>query len=192
MSMYKYTRQEVAEKLSISTRSVDRYIKAGKLRAKKDGKVVYVKGADVDALLGGTSSKQEVIIPKAEKKSSQSQPVQSKSVSIPNEVNGTLENIYGDLREQIEKKDTTIQNLSMQLGKYEEIAKNSVSLIEFKKSQFLLDESKTYLTKEVEELKVEKERIDGELRYEKKSNLILIIFVVILLAVSGAIMYVNI
>jgi|TARA_Y100001960_G_C14570249_1_gene775477 excisionase family DNA binding protein len=49
--MYKYTRQEVAEKLNISTRSVDRYIKAGKLRAKKDGKVVYVKGSDVEALL---------------------------------------------------------------------------------------------------------------------------------------------
>jgi hypothetical protein len=47
----------------------------------------------------------------------------------------------------------------VKLGKYEEVVKNSVSLIEFKKSQFLLDESKTYLTKEVEELKVEKERL---------------------------------
>jgi hypothetical protein len=55
-----------------------------------------------------------------------------------------------------------------------------------------LDESKTYLTKEVEELKVEKERLWGELRSEKKTNLILIVFVVILIAVSAAIMYVNI
>jgi len=41
--MYKYTRQEAAKKLKISTRSVDRYIKAGKLRSQKDGKIVYVK-----------------------------------------------------------------------------------------------------------------------------------------------------
>jgi excisionase family DNA binding protein len=41
--MYKYTRQEAAELLGISTRSVDRYIKAGKLRSKKDGKIVYLK-----------------------------------------------------------------------------------------------------------------------------------------------------
>jgi excisionase family DNA binding protein len=43
MSMYKYTRQEAADMLGISTRSVDRYIKSGKLRSKKDGKIVYVK-----------------------------------------------------------------------------------------------------------------------------------------------------
>jgi predicted site-specific integrase-resolvase len=34
--MYKYTRQEVAELLKISTRSVDRYVKSGKLRVKKE------------------------------------------------------------------------------------------------------------------------------------------------------------
>jgi DNA-binding transcriptional regulator LsrR (DeoR family) len=33
--MYNLTRQEVASKLNISTRSVDRYIKAKKLRAQK-------------------------------------------------------------------------------------------------------------------------------------------------------------
>jgi excisionase family DNA binding protein len=43
MSMYKYTRQEAAEMLNISTRSVDRYIKSGKLRSKKEGKIVFVK-----------------------------------------------------------------------------------------------------------------------------------------------------
>jgi hypothetical protein len=80
----------------------------------------------------------------------------------------------------------------VKLGKYEEVVKNSVSLIEFKKSQFLLDESKTYLTNEVEDLKIEKERLGGELRSEKKTNLILVVFVVILIAVSAAIMYVNI
>ncbi|MGB2110758.1 MAG: helix-turn-helix domain-containing protein [Patescibacteria group bacterium] len=51
MSMYKYTRQEASEMLGISTRSVDRYIKSGKLRSKKDGKIVYVKGSDVEALM---------------------------------------------------------------------------------------------------------------------------------------------
>lgn len=190
--MYKYTRQEVAEKLNISTRSVDRYIKAWKLRAKKDGKVVYVKGSDVEALLWGTSIKQEVIVPKTETKSIHVESSESKSVSIPSEVNQTLDNIYGDLRTQIQEKDWKIQELSVKLGKYEEVVKNSVSLIEFKKSQFLLDESKTYLTNEVEDLKIEKERLGGELRSEKKTNLILVVFVVILIAVSAAIMYVNI
>jgi hypothetical protein len=54
----------------------------------------------------------------------------------------SLEPIYSDLREEIRKKDDVIQTLSLRLGKAEEIAKNSVSLIDYKKSQFLLEESK--------------------------------------------------
>jgi DNA-binding CsgD family transcriptional regulator len=34
--MYKYTRQEVADLLKISTRTVDRYVVSGKFRAKKE------------------------------------------------------------------------------------------------------------------------------------------------------------
>jgi hypothetical protein len=53
-----------------------------------------------------------------------------------------LEKIYADLRAEIQKKDTLIQTLSVQLGEATEIAKNSISLVEYKKSQFLLEESK--------------------------------------------------
>jgi excisionase family DNA binding protein len=62
--MYNLTRQDAAEKLGISTRSIDRYIKAGKIRAKKDGKVVYVNDSDIDTLLSGGSVRQEVIYEK--------------------------------------------------------------------------------------------------------------------------------
>jgi excisionase family DNA binding protein len=34
--MYKLTRKEAADLLNISTRSIDRYIKSGKIRTKKD------------------------------------------------------------------------------------------------------------------------------------------------------------
>jgi hypothetical protein len=54
----------------------------------------------------------------------------------------TLEKIYLDMKQDIKTKDQAIQDLSIKLGQAQEIAKNSVSLIEFKKSQFLLEESK--------------------------------------------------
>ncbi len=85
-----------------------------------------------------------------------------------------------------------IQDLSIRLWRAEEIAKNSVSLIEFKKSQFLLEESRWYLGKELEELKDDKERLDLELRYEKNTNLILVIFVVLLIVISGVIWFIKI
>ncbi|MCD5385253.1 helix-turn-helix domain-containing protein [Candidatus Gracilibacteria bacterium] len=189
--MYKYTRQEVADKMGISTRSVDRYIKAGKLRAKKEGKVVYIKGSDVENLMGNGVKKQEVIVePKIVENFNKTE--EKNIVKNDENVSGTLGLIYKDLKKELIKKDEIIQNLSMRVGKAEEIAKNSVSLLDFKKSQYLLEESKTGLLKEVELLEKEKEKLSSELKYEKTSNIILIIFVVVLLVLAGVLWFIQI
>jgi len=186
MSMYQYTRQDVADKLNISTRSVDRYIKSWKLRAKKDGKVVYVKWSDIEAIISWSSVKQEVILP--------SNPVDEKSIQKKTEhiVSWGLDSIYKDLRQEISKKDEIIQSLSLNLWRAEEISKNSVSLIEFKKSQFLLDESRWYLNKEIEDLKSSNDKLNWDLKYEKTSNILLIIFVIALLIISGTVWFMQI
>ena len=62
--MYTYTRQDVAELLWISTRSVDRYIKAWKLRSKKEWKIVYVNNEDVKNLWWTWEVKHEIIYKK--------------------------------------------------------------------------------------------------------------------------------
>lgn len=189
--MYKYTRQEVAEKMWISTRSVDRYIKAWKLRAKKDWKVVYVKWSDVDNLMWNGWFKQEVIVEQKVVNSTDQKPIKVVARNDDN-VAGTLWTIYKDLKEEIQKKDQLIQNLAMRVWKAEEVAKNSVSLLDFKKSQYLLEESKDGLNKNVEELEKEKEKLISELKYEKTSNIMLIVFVVILLIIAGIIWFMKI
>lgn len=175
--------------LNISTRSVDRYIKSGKLRSKKEGKVVYIKWADVEKLLWKWSFQQEVIVPgeKVETKKQEEQVIASNEVST-----WVLDTIYKDLRDEIQKKDGIIQELSVRLWRAEEIATNSVSLIEHKKSQFLLEESKGYLTKEVDELKNENEKLQTELKYEKNSNILLIIFVAVLIVISVTVWFIKI
>lgn len=188
--MYKYTRQEAAEMLNISTRSVDRYIKAGKLRSKKDGKIVYVKWSDVETLMTGGKTTQEVIVPNTQKESVASQSVATKDAH--NESSAVLETVYHDLKTEIKQKDETILNLSQKLGRAEEIAKNSVSLIEFKKSQFLLEESKGYLNKEVDIIKNEKDKLADELKYEKTTNVILIVFVIVLIAMAATVWFLQI
>ncbi len=187
--MYKYTRQEAAEKMGISTRSVDRYIKAWKLRSKKDGKVVYVKWSDVENLLWNWESKQEVIV---EKKVINNDLNQNTITRWDENVSSTLWLIYKDLKEEITKKDELIQTLAMRVWKAEEIAKNSVSLLDFKKSQYLLEESKSGLNKEVENLEKEKEQLAWKLKYEKTSNIILIIFVVLLLIIAWIVWFMQI
>lgn len=191
-NMYKLTRQEAAETLNISTRSVDRYINAWKLRSKKDWKIVYVNQADVDSLLWkNVETKQEVIVEKTNTtKSENSQNISTKSSN--ENVAWTLWAIYKDLKEEINKKDQIIQNLAMRVWKAEEIANNSVSLLDFKKSQYLLEESKENISKDLEEIKKEKDKLQTELKYEKTSNIILIVFVVILLIVAGLIWFMKI
>jgi hypothetical protein len=173
--MYELTRQDVADKLNISTRSVDRYIKAWKLRSKKEWKIVYVNQDDVDNLVWKWEIKHEVIVEKKE------QVVEKTITKNDQNVAGTLWAIYKDLKEEIQKKDELIQTLAMRVWKSEEVAKNSVSLLEFKKSQYLLEESKQHLNKDVEVLQKETDRLVWELKYEKRTNIILIIFVIILL-----------
>ncbi len=189
MSMYKLTRQEVAEKLNISTRSVDRYIKSWKLRSKKEWKIVYVNDDDVNNLMWNSDVKQEVIV---ENKVIDKEP-KTKSVAKSGEnVAWTLWAIYKDLKEELQKKDELIQTLAMRVGKSEEVAKNSVSLLEFKKSQYLLEESKDSLSKEIENIEKEKIRLEGELKYEKKTNNLLTSFLIILLIAAVVVWFIQV
>ncbi len=189
--MYKLTRKEASELLNISTRSIDRYVKSGKIRIKKDWKTVYVNEEDINKLKNSWENNQEIILPtKKDKKNTETDfieniEIQEKSLSV-------LDNIYGDLKNEINKKDSVIQDLSIRLWRAEEIAKNSISLIEFKKSQFLLEESKDFLSKEVTDLKHDKYKLLKELRYEKWTNNILIVFILILVIISIVIWFINV
>lgn len=194
--MYKYTRQDVSDLLNISTRSVDRYIRSWKLRSKKDGKIIYIHSSDVDSIKNSWGA-QEVIIPQKEEVIAKTKehtthiPV-TKEVGSTWSGNAILSNIYEDLKQQIHKKDEIIQTLSVRLGKAEEIAKNSISLVEFKKSQFLLEESKGYLSNEVEGLKKDRNQLARDLKYEKNTNQLMVAFLIFLLIFVWIIWFVKI
>ena len=184
--MYKLTRQEAADVLHISTRSIDRYIKSWRMRSKKEGKIVYIHQGDIDSLISWGALKQEIILDDVREES-------KKMVHYENKVDiSALEKIYDDLRTEIQKKDQVIQTLSIRVGQSEEMAKNSISLLDYKKSQFLLEESKNHLNKELEDLVLEKNKLLADLKYEKKSNIILVVFVFILLILAGAVWFLKI
>lgn len=190
--MYKLTRKEAADLLNISTRSIDRYIKSGKIRTKKDWKVVCVNEEDIAKLRNSWDNNQEIILPtKKENKNTEENDMINENITT-NKSLSVLDNIYADLKNELNKKDAIIQDLSVQLWRAEEIAKNSISLIEFKKSQFLLEESKDFLTKEVTDLKHDRNRLLKDLKYEKWTNSILMIFILILIVIGIVIWFVNV
>ena len=190
--MYKYTRQEAADFLWISTRSIDRYIKWWKLRANKKGKVVLVKSSDLENMNSLWSSKHEIITENNYSWEQQHVKVKSKWIDLQEKFNVWLEEVYSDLRTEIKEKDVLIRELSIRVGRSEEIAKNSVSLIDFKKSQFLLEESKTSLNESLVDLEDDKEKLKWELKYQKTNNFILIIAIIVLFAIAWTIFVLKI
>lgn len=194
--MYNITRSDAADILKISTRSLDRHIKAWKIRAKKEWKIVYVNAEDIKAMSWTSNNNHEVIIPQKQD-NRDSEVFESSSTWVVkksdyDKISASFERVFTWLREEIQRKDEKIEDLSMKLGRAEEVAKNSVNLIDYKKSQFLLEESKTHLNKELSDVKTVNSKLEEELKYEKTTNKLLIAFVILLLIIAAVIWFVKI
>lgn len=186
--MYKHTRQEAADILWISTRSIDRYVKSWKLRAKKDGKIVYINSSDLENLSWESVNKQEVIVKETKVVEPRVIPIKKEtSTEISTKNTSALDEIYLDLKKEIKDKDKIIWELSVRLWQAEEMVKNTVSLIDYKKSQFLLEESRSNLNQAIIDLESDKEDLEKELKYQKTNNIIMLLALVFLFAIAGTI-----
>ena len=185
--MYNINRTEASEMLNISTRSLDRHIKAWKIRAKKSWKTVFINSEDIKIILWWNQNTSEIIVPEVESledKNLSTKNEPSKSIIKKSEydkISATFEKVFSSLREDINTKDDKIQDLSIRLGRAEEVASSSISLSEHKKSQFLIEESKNHLNREITDMMNNRNEISEELKYEKTTNKLLIWFVIILL-----------
>jgi len=193
MGNYKLTRKEAAESLDMSMRSIDRYIKAGKLRAKKKGKIVYLHSDDIDNIWGDSDSNKHIIItnPSSNTKTETSSTKLSKKADV-DKLTKTFDSVYSDLRSQIDKKDEIIQKLSIQVGRADEQMKHSISVSEHNKSQMLLEESRWHITAQMSSLTEDKKSLEEELKNEKFDKKVLIVFVFLLLAVSAYFFFTNV
>lgn len=196
--MYTITRADAADILNISTRSLDRYIKSWKIRAKKEWKIVYLNSEDIK-MMSWNNNNHEVIIPQKQSYENTENFGDSSTSSTwvvrksdYDKISASFEKVFNWLREEIQRKDEKIEELSIKLGRAEEVTKNSVSLIDHKKSQFLLEESKTHLNKELSDIKTVNNKLEEELKYEKTTNKLLIAFVILLLIIAAVIWFVKI
>jgi len=193
MGNYKLTRKEAAESLDMSMRSIDRYIKSWKLRAKKKWKIVYVHSEDVSNHGGNSSSKKHIIITSSSNKWhwETTSTKLSKKGDI-DKMTKTFDKVYSDLRTQIDKKDEMIQKLSIQIWRSEEQLKHSISVSEHNKSQMLLEESRWHIASQMTSLNDDKKSLEEELKNEKFDKKVLIVFVFVLLAVAAYFFFNNV
>lgn len=185
-------RTEAAAALEISTRTLDRYVKSGKLRSKKAGKKVYIHDGDLERIKHELSRgfEEETDAPLSERIEFTAGGDSPEIVFFEDGSDSGFKRrpLLVDYRElfetsqkSIEEKDRVIRELSFRVGQAEAELKNSVSLLEHKKTAYLLEAAKSKSDEERVESEKEIEALKSAVESEKTTTMILVIALVFLL-----------
>jgi len=166
---YTVDREEGAVQLNMSTRTVDRYIRAGKIRSKKIGKKVFLHAEDVERISQGGIQEEYQILhePKA------ASPAEKTYTPSTRPQNQDLMKIYQEFQGLIAAKDEALHDLSYRLGQAEESLKASIPVAEHKKTTFLLETAKVQLEEEKKLLSYQLGDLDTKLKKEQTGNMFL-------------------
>lgn len=178
---YTIDRYEGAKLLNCSTRTVDRYISAGKIRSKRIGKKIFLHDEDIRILQNGGIQEDYIVI------DSQGQIVtapDNESQFTRRPVAVDYKQLFDDAQKAIERKDVLIQELSYRAGQAEAELKNSISMIEYKKATMLLESAKIHSEEEKKVLDKKIEEITTTLEQKNTANTILLILVSVLFLVA--------
>lgn len=122
-----YSREQAAEILGISTRTLDRYLKSKKIKSSQIQGRVRLYQTELEKFgefLGKTIVTSENFITKEE-------PQTSKEIAIPQGQTEVLyKNLYEEVKQELRDAYKDLQITNYKLGKLEEQLKNSVPLLE--------------------------------------------------------------
>lgn len=196
---YTNTREEAALMLEVSTRTLDRYVKSGKIRAKRKGKMVYIHDDDLATLRNGEP---ELVRPtdsvrRASVKSDISDAPDMVIFDEPTAGAGfsrkpvmvDYRDLYEETLRKIAEKDRVIQDLSYRAGHAESELKNSVSMIEYKKQTFLLESAKAKTDEDMKVAQSEVLQLKEQIVQSKFVLYLLITLVAVMMIVSSILLY---
>lgn len=180
--MYNIDKIKWAEMLWVSIRTLDRYVRRGKIRTQKIRKKIYLNNEDVQILMQWWVQENYEIINKNSKDNNI-----IKQSFWPN-----YQQLYENSIKTIEKKDEIIQDLSYKIGNLQADLKNSISLLEYKKATFLLESSKIKTEEEQKNLNTIIQKLKLSLKDQEFINIILIISLFFVLIWAFLIWFSNI
>lgn len=182
-------RVEAARRLSVSTRTVDRHISAGRIRTKRIGKKMFLHEEDVELIRTtdpGRNDEEYIIIDDTDKTEHEIVSREKNRETSPivyNEWPNYVE-LYEVAQNTIAKKDEIIQDIAYRLGKAETELKNSIPLTEYKKTTFLLESAKAKTDSDAVVLTDKIGTLEKEITKKNSAILGLAILFVLVLAFS--------
>ena len=182
-------RVEAARRLSVSTRTVDRHISAGRIRTKRIGKKMFLHEEDVELvrstdlarpteeyiIIGGIDKWDPEIVHRSNTR-------ETSPVAYTDSPNYAM--LYESAQKIISKKDEIIQDISYRLGRAETELQHSIPLTEYKKTTFLLESAKAKTDSDAVELSQKIATLESEMTKRNSAILGLAILFVLVLAFS--------
>ena len=184
-------RDSASRRLGVSSRTIDRHIQAERIRTRRIGKKMFLEEDDVEALRMADPARREedYIVISDDNKQKEMPEIMSSSQGLmdPKQNNAALSEIiriYEDARSLIAEKDATIQSLSYKLGKIESELENSVPVLEYKKTTFLLENAKSKSDTDANSLSTKISHLESEI-IKRNSALITLVILFILVSISS-------
>lgn len=200
---YTIDRNEAARRLGVSTRTIDRYIQAERIRTRRVGKKLFLEEDDIETIraedIARSEDDYEILetptITKNTDSNAEILPSQyhnSQDISADAKMAiSEFSRIYNDAQDIIAKKDEIIKDLSYKLGKAETALENAINISEHQKTTHLLESANI---QHQEENKHFSEKITGlEKEVQKKNSFIIIMIVLLVLTIlaSGVFLFFN-
>lgn len=180
-------RVEAARRLSVSTRTIDRHIQAGRIRTKRIWKKMFLDEDDVELIRVSEPShtEEDVVFFENQKEKDDVEVIHKKrELAEKDDRLPDFHELYREATAIISKKDDIIQDLSYRLGKTEMELKNSIPLVEYSRATFLLESTKTKGTEDTQSLSKEVESLEKEITKRNSAIIGLAILFILVLAFS--------
>lgn len=120
------TREETADILNISTRTLDRYVRKKILKPHRDGRRTVFKKTDVESVVETPSEKPQIVSESKE------------NISLPEKQDANiaaLATLAKEMHDEMKRKDEQIANLNFELGKMQESSKTTIPLLAMKEKE---------------------------------------------------------
>lgn len=171
-SEYTMLRPDAAELLDISVRTLDRYIKNGRVRTRRQGKHLYLNRQDITILKqGGIQEPVSVLSTHEAKKEGAPESGVSSEHSTGDYAIATLS---PEAIAMIAQKDTLLKELAYRVGVLETELKNSIPLIEHRRATFLLEGARRENETEHNRLMQESQQLKQEVMTTRLWQMVLV------------------
>ena len=153
-NVYTIGRDEAAKRISVSTRTLDRWIRSGKLLYKNTGRAVFVHAGDFDLLLkqhgraftGGHTQHDTTHTTEAHTN-------EPTHIGTSANTDSIFRQLFEEASQEIKTKQEKLEAAGFRVGQLENQLKNSVPLIEYKQKEEELRQKEEVARQENLELK---------------------------------------